>query len=281
MLLALSEVRIFNGVLTRFKHKAESLGGLDAIFATYVPIGAKNAPCIYWLSGLTCTDENFSLKCTPAFERASELGIVLVLPDTSPRGAGIAGEDDSWDFGTGAGFYVDATQEPWKKHYNMYTYVTKELYELVNANLPVDSSKVSISGHSMGGNGALMIALRNPQQYKSASAFAPISNPSVVPWGEKAFSNYLGPDKETWKQYDTVELLKRGGHKMPICVDQGAKDTFLVGDVNQLQTESLKAVLDKTTPTAALNYREGFDHSYHFVSSFIKNHLNFHMEYLK
>jgi len=281
----ISEIRVFDGILKRFKHKAQCLGNLESIFAAYLPTkvteASKNgvkAPCLYWLSGLTCTDENFSIKCSTSFERASQLGLVLIIPDTSPRGAGIAGEDDSFDFGTGAGFYVDATQEPWSQYYNMYTYITKELYELVNENLPVDPSRISISGHSMGGHGALTIALKNPKMYRSASAFAPISNPTQSPWGQKAFRNYLGDsNQEAWKDYDAVELLKRGATNIPIRVEQGTADQWIDPE---LRPESLKELADKVTPKLEFNYRPGYDHSFYFVSTFIKDDLSWHARHL-
>jgi len=281
----ISEVATFNGLLRRFKHKAESLGGLDAIFAAYVPNSVTQqgikAPCLYFLSGLTCTDENFSIKCATGFEHASRAGAILILPDTSPRGAGVLGEDDSWDFGTGAGFYLNATQEPYAKHYNMYNYVTDELYDLVIKNFPVDAARISIMGHSMGGHGALTIGFKNPEKYRSISAFAPICNPSIGPWGIKALTNYLGDDKEAWKEYDAVEMLKRNTYDKPVLVDVGTKDNFEVGEVNQLQTKNLEELKDRCRPPMIINFQEGYDHSFYFISTFISSHIDFHMKHLQ
>lgn len=203
--------------------------------------------------------------------------MVLILPDTSPRGAGIEGEDDSWDFGTGAGFYLDATQEKWSKHYNMYSYVVEELYELVLANFPVDQNKISIMGHSMGGHGALTIGLKNPGKYKSASAFAPICNPIKCPWGLKAFSNYLGDDKSEWEQYDTLKLIENRGITLPIYCDTGDADGFYKNEPKQLLTHVLDA---HKGATLFSNIREGYDHSYYFISTFVGDHFEFHSKYL-
>lgn len=249
-------------------------------FAAYLPEvedGVK-CPVVYWLSGLTCTDENFSQKAG-AFEAANDLRLILVMPDTSPRGEDVPDEDPkTYDFGQGAGFYLNATTEKYKKHYNMLDYVTKELPELVNATLPVDAAKQSIMGHSMGGHGALSIVLKNPGKYKSVSAFSPICNPTQAPWGKKAFPLYLGEDQEAWKQCDSVELLKTySGGGMTILVDQGTADNFLA---EQLMPESLRDACAAKGINLTLRMQEGYDHSYYFISTFVRDHLKFHASFL-
>merc|ERR1719272_762971 len=250
-------------------------------FAAHLPEGSegKQLPVVYWLSGLTCTDENFSQKAG-AFSAATKLGLLLILPDTSPRGEGVPDEDPkTYDFGVGAGFYLNATSDKYKTHYNMLDYITKELPALVQSNIPsMDPEKVSIMGHSMGGHGALTIALKNPGVFRSVSAFAPIANPSQVPWGQKAFPLYLGPDAESWKQYDTVELIKAyTGPHLRILVDQGTGDNFLK---DQLMPESLQAACDEKGINLCLRMQEGYDHSYFFMSTFIEDHLQYHASYL-
>merc|ERR1719188_1599394 len=226
----ISCVKCFGGLLKRYEHTSPVLGGVAMKFAAFLPEGAETSkfPVVYWLSGLTCSDENFSQKAG-AFEAAGKLGLVIVLPDTSPRGDAVPDEEPhTYDFGVGAGFYLNATTDKYKTHYNMLDYVTKELPALVKDLLPIIPDKQSIFGHSMGGHGALTIALRNPGAFKSVSAFAPISNPTQVPWGKKAFSLYLGADEETWKKYDTVELIKSySGPPVRLLVDQGTGDNFL------------------------------------------------------
>eukprot|EP00929_Paragymnodinium_shiwhaense_P009925 TRINITY_DN114343_c0_g1_i1.p1 TRINITY_DN114343_c0_g1~~TRINITY_DN114343_c0_g1_i1.p1 ORF type:complete len:695 (-),score=186.05 TRINITY_DN114343_c0_g1_i1:374-2458(-) len=276
----LSSTVVPGGTLKRLEHKSDVLGGCEMKFAVFVPSegATKKFPVVYWLSGLTCTDENFSQKAG-AFKTAGELGLVLVLPDTSPRGADVPDEEPKvYDFGTGAGFYLNATTDKYKKHYNMLDYVTKELPKVVNANFPVLSDKMSICGHSMGGHGAMTIALKNPGVYKSVSAFSPVCNPTQTPWGKKAFNLYLGPDEQKWKDYDTVELLKKyTGPPVRILVDQGTKDNFLE---TQLAIPALKqACLDKGCPLN-LRMQEGYDHSYYFISAFISDHLKFHYSHL-
>ncbi|MDA1372453.1 MAG: S-formylglutathione hydrolase [Proteobacteria bacterium] len=230
-------------------------------------------PVLYWLSGLTCTDENFVQKAG-AQRLASELGLIIVVPDTSPRGDNVPDDEEgAYDFGLGAGFYLNATQEPWNKNYNMYDYITEELPELINKRFPVDANKQGISGHSMGGHGAISIALKNPDKYKSVSAFAPICSPSTCPWGIKAFKNYLGEDVEDWKQYDSVELVKRAMHPIPLLVDQGLADQYLE---EQLQPSLLVEACNKVGYPLSYIQREGYDHSYFFIASFIENHLRFH-----
>jgi len=234
-------------------------------------------PALYFLAGLTCTEETFMMKAN-ALRHAAELGLVLVAPDTSPRGLGLPGEEDSWDFGTGAGFYLDAEAEPWRRNYRMYSYVTRELPALVEANFPVDAVRRGVFGHSMGGHGALVIALRNPQAYQSASAFAPICNPVDVPWGEKAFGNYLGPDRSGWMEWDASELLKRGSRfPSSLLVDQGLKDQFLT---TQLRPDSLEAAAASSGQELVLRRHEGYDHSYWFIQSFIGDHVKWHADRL-
>lgn len=280
------EVRVFQGFLRRFEHTSQVLGNLKMKFAVYVPDKATaKVPTLYYLSGLTCTDENCSQKGTVGFKKAGELGIAMVLPDTSPRGhEEIPTENDSYDFGTGAGFYLNATKAPWNKHYLMYDYVVKELPSVMQAEFSewYDPSRVSIFGHSMGGHGALTIGLKNPEMYKSVSAFAPIVNPLTCPWGEKAFKGYLeNPEKEA-AEYDACELIKAGKrHPNPLKVDQGTKDNFYCGDVNQLQTEKLVEVCKEKNIPLECNMREGYDHSYYFISSFMEDHVEFHAKYLQ
>jgi len=272
----LSSVRCFGGSLKRFEHTSAVLGGCEMKFAVYVPDAAEEAklPAVFWLSGLTCTDENFSQK-SGAFEAASQLRLVLVIPDTSPRGEGVPDEDPkTYDFGLGAGFYLNATTEKYKKHYNMLDYITKELPELISSKFPVVADRIGIMGHSMGGHGAMTIALKNPGKYRSISAFSPITNPTNAPWGKKAFPLYLGDDKESWKEYDTVELVKKyDGPPVRLLVDQGTGDNFLK---EQLKPEALKAACDEKGIALTLRMQEGFDHSYFFISTFVKNHLEYH-----
>ena len=234
-------------------------------------------PVLYYLAGLTCNEETFAIKAG-AQRVAAALGLVLVAPDTSPRGAKVAGETDSWDFGVGAGFYVDATLEPWAKHYRMYSYVTKELPALIADKFQADPLRQGIFGHSMGGHGALVCALRNPGQYKSLSAFAPISAPMRCPWGKKAFSGYLGEDHAAWKEYDASELIRRGRFAGPILVDQGLADKFLS---DQLYPEILEAACRDAGQPLTLRRQEGHDHGYFFISTFMEDHLRHHASQLK
>lgn len=269
----ISSNKMFGGYHKRFSHSSTACD-CEMIFAIYLPpdIDHSNAPLLYWLSGLTCNDENFSTKAG-AQRVAAELGLILVMPDTSPRNVNLPGEDDSYDFGSGAGFYVNATVAPWSKHYRMYDYVVNELPALIGGNFPVDSKRQSISGHSMGGHGALTVALRNPTQYRSVSAFAPIVAPSQVPWGQKALRGYLGEDESTWQQYDSVALIKSGAKVDHILVDQGSADNFLT---EHLRPDLLREACDKAGIAIELNMREGYDHSYFFIASFIENHLRYH-----
>lgn len=278
-LTVLSEVRVFSGVVRQLKHASVSTA-TDMVFSIFLPpqvlvADPKPVPVLYWLSGLTCTDQNFITKAG-AQRVAAAKGIALVCPDTSPRGADIEGEEDGWDFGTGAGFYVNATQEKWAKNYNMYDYVVNELPSLVNASFPVNPEAQGIFGHSMGGHGALICALKNPGKYRSVSAFAPICNPTKCPWGEKAFTGYLGEDRETWKRYDATELTASyAGPKLDVLVDQGAADSFYTG--GQLLPEALVEAAEKNDAVdVSLRLQEGYDHSYYFISTFVEDHIEHH-----
>jgi S-formylglutathione hydrolase len=247
-------------------------------FGIYLPSAAtrgQKCPVLYWLSGLTCTEQNFITKAG-AQRYADEHGIIVVTPDTSPRGVDVA-DDSAYDLGQGAGFYLNATRQPWAKHYRMYDYVVDELPLLIEAHFPASSAR-SISGHSMGGHGALTIALRNPGRYRSVSAFSPIVAPSQVPWGNKAFSAYLGEDCQSWKQYDAVELVKSGSQPLPLLVDQGEADEFLEP---QLRPHLLRDACRAAGYPLELNLRPGFDHSYYFIASFIGEHFRFHAISLK
>ena len=272
-----SETRCFGGRQLRFEHDSEVLN-CAMQFSVFLPLRAEKSkvPAVYFLSGLTCTDENFSTKAG-AQRVATELGIALIVPDTSPRGDNVADDPDgAYDLGLGAGFYVNATQEPWKNHYQMYDYIVKELPKLVEAELPINDKR-AIAGHSMGGHGALVIGLRNSDRYSSISAFSPITNPTQCPWGEKAFSAYLGDDREQWKQYDAVEIIKSKGQTLPIRVDQGLADGFLE---EQLKPENLKEAIAKVEGGGTVHLHDGYDHSYYFISSFIEAQLRFHAKYL-
>ncbi len=274
----IAETSCFGGRQLRFTHQSDACN-CTMTFATYLPPQAENGPVpvLYWLSGLTCTDENFSQKAG-AQRYAAEHGIAIVAPDTSPRGDDVPdASDGAYDFGLGAGFYVNATQSPWSKHYNMYDYITKELPKAVEGNLPVHPERKSISGHSMGGHGALTIALKNPGEYRSVSAFSPIVAPSQVPWGEKALGGYLGEDKTAWVEYDACSLIGKASEKLQLLVDQGAADNFLE---NQLKPELLKQACDAANHPLTLRISPGYDHSYYFICSFIGDHLLHHAEAL-
>jgi S-formylglutathione hydrolase len=274
--------RCFDGWQQRCRHRSASLN-CQMTFSIYLPpqaVKGERRPVLYWLSGLTCTDENFSQKAG-AQRVAAELGLVLVMPDTSPRGEGVPDDPDGgWDFGLGAGFYVDATQQPWARHYRMHEYVVNELPALIEANFPV-SDRRAISGHSMGGHGAIVCALRNPGRYQSVSAFAPIGNPISCPWGEKAFTHLLGPDHAAWKPWDACALIAAnrglGRERLPILVDQGEADEYR--DL-QLKPEVLRASAETSGYPLMLRCRPGYDHSYFFVASFIEEHLRYHAERL-
>ena len=265
----------FGGEHRRYRHRSETLD-CDMEFSVFLPpsaLGASPArvPVLYWLSGLTCTDQNFMQKAG-AHRRAAQLGMAIVCPDTSPRGVQLPGEDDSYDFGSGAGFYLNATQEPWSRHYQMHDYVVDELPALVEQSLPV-SSRRSISGHSMGGHGALVCALRNPGRYASVSAFAPVCHPSDCPWGIKAFSGYLGEDRQGWADWDATLLVPGAPERLTLLIDQGTSDEFL-GE--QLNPEALADTCEKVHHPIRLRMHRGYDHSYFFIASFIDEHLDHH-----
>lgn len=273
-----SSNKSFGGWHKRYRHRSSSLN-CDMVFAVYLPPQAEQGaklPVLYWLSGLTCTDENFMQKAG-AQRMAAELGLIIVAPDTSPRGEGVADDaNGAYDFGLGAGFYVNATQEPFARHYRMYDYVVQELPALIEANFPV-SDRRGIAGHSMGGHGALICALKNPGHYQSVSAFAPISNPMNCPWGEKAFSLYLGEERSRWREWDASVLIAEASEKLPILIDQGDRDDFLEG---QLKPQALQAVAKAVGHPLMLRMQPGYDHSYYFIASFIDDHLRHHAEAL-
>ena len=268
----------FEGTQGVYSHVSEQTA-CTMRFAVFMPPQAKSGPVpvLYWLSGLTCTEENFTVKAG-AQRVAAELGVALVMPDTSPRGIDIPGMAESYDLGLGAGFYVDATQAPWAQNFRMDSYVTRELPALMAANFAVDSTRAGIFGHSMGGHGALVLALRNPQQYRSVSAFAPIVSPMHCPWGEKALAAYLGPDRSAWAAYDACALVAARGWKGPaLLVEQGASDPFLQ---TQLKPELLQQACASAGVALDLRLRAGYDHSYFFIASFIESHLRFHAQQL-
>ncbi len=272
----LSVNKSFGGWHKQYSHFSKTLN-CNMRFAIYLPpqtSKGKDVPVVYWLSGLTCTDENFMQKAG-AQRIAAELGIAIVAPDTSPRGDGVA-DDEAYDLGQGAGFYLNASEPPWNRHYQMYDYVLNELPELIESTFPV-SDKRSIAGHSMGGHGALTIAMKNPERYRSMSAFSPICNPIDCPWGQKAFDAYLGKNTDTWQDYDASVLMRKATAFVPALVDQGESDNFLTG---QLKPEVLKAAAQKNGYPLVLNMRQGYDHSYYFIANFIEDHLRFHADHL-
>ena len=278
-LTQISANKSFGGDQLRFSH-ASDVCICDMTFAIYLPEAAGNGPVpvLYWLSGLTCTDENFVTKAG-AQAYASEHGLAIVAPDTSPRGEGVPDDPDgAYDFGLAAGFYVNATQAPWSKHYHMYDYVTEELPALVNQNFAIDPGRQGIFGHSMGGHGALTIALRNPGRYKSVSAFAPIVAPSQVPWGHKALGGYLGDDPDAWAAHDACALVAEAPERLPLLVDQGGADQFLQ---EQLKPELLEAVCADAGHPLTLRMQPGYDHSYFFIASFMGDHIRHHAAALK
>ena len=265
-----------NGSQQVWKHASATVG-CEMKFGIYLPEAAlrgNRCPVLYWLSGLTCTEQNFITK-SGVQRYADEHGMIVVAPDTSPRGNDVPDSPD-YDLGQGAGFYLNATQAPWSKHFRMYDYVVSELPALIEAQFQASNAR-SISGHSMGGHGALVIALRNPDRYRSVSAFSPIVAPSQVPWGKKAFAAYLGDDHDAWKQYDAVELVANASERLPLLVDQGDDDEFLS---TQLQPQLLRAACEKAGHPLQLNLREGHDHSYYFIASFIGEHMAFHAKAL-
>ena len=276
----ISAHKSFGGQQLRYRHQSDALN-CDMTFSIYLPPLAEHGavPAVYWLSGLTCTDENFVTK-SGAQQYAAQYGIAIICPDTSPRGEGVSDDPEgAYDFGLGAGFYLNATQSPWNRHYQMYDYVEKELPQLINKEFPVDGSNIGILGHSMGGHGALTIALKHPDQYRSVSAFAPICSPINCPWGQKALSQYLGDNREAWKQYDTAELIKKGSsdHQLPVLIDQGDQDDFLK---EQLKTELLEAACQQGNYPITIRRQPGYDHSYFFIASFIGEHIQFHAQHL-
>ena len=268
----------FGGRQLRYAHTSKVLG-CEMTFSIYLPpqLEAGKVPVLYWLSGLTCTDENFVTKAG-AQRYAAEQGIAIVTPDTSPRGEGVPDDPEAaYDFGLGAGFYVNATQMPWREHYHMYDYITQELPELVEASFPLDAARVGISGHSMGGHGALSIAFKNPGRFKSVSAFSPICSPVNCPWGEKALGNYLGADRQAWLEYDSCALLTETTERLPVLVDQGEADDFLEG---QLHTHLLMEASKVADYPMTIRMQAGYDHSYFFIASFIGEHVAFHARHL-
>ena len=275
----LSTVRCFGGEQQRFQHRSTALN-CDMIYAVYLPPHAaeRSVPVVYYLSGLTCTDENFVIKAG-AQRAAAELGVAIVVPDTSPRGDGVPDDPEgSYDMGLGAGFYLNATQAPWSDHYHMYDYVVTELPQVVAQACPqLDTSRAAITGHSMGGHGALTIGLKNPDQYTSFSAFSPIVAPTQCSWGKKAFTHYLGSDESTWAEYDTCVLLSQATVQRPILIDQGTADNFLE---EQLKTYLVQEASDAANYPIEVRMQEGYDHSYYFIASFIESHLAFHAKHL-
>jgi S-formylglutathione hydrolase len=272
-----SESRCFDGRQQVYRHRSAACS-CTMRFAVYLPPAAERAPvpAVYWLSGLTCTEENFSVK-SGAQRYAAELGLALIVPDTSPRGVNIPGEDAAMDVGTGAGFYVNATEQPWAAHYRMYDYIRDELVAVVNANLPVDPARKSISGHSMGGHGALLIGVGNPERYRSVSAFAPIASTSLSAWGQHALTAYLGTERQQWLAYDAAAVIRARPSHHTLLVDQGAADPFL----EQLRPDALQQACRESGQRLTLRERPGYDHGYYFVSSFIAEHLGFHADALR
>lgn len=274
----IADNRCFGGRQLRFTHASTAVN-CNMHFSVYLPPAAQQdkVPVLYWLSGLTCTDENFVQKAG-AQQYAAQHGVAIVAPDTSPRGDGVPDDPEgAWDFGLGAGFYVNATQTPWSQHYRMYDYVLDELPALVCAHLPLDGERAGIFGHSMGGHGALTIALKNPGRFRSVSAFAPITSPMNCPWGEKALGNYLGADRAAWKPYDTTELVRTAKQHLPVLVDQGEADNFLAA---QLKTELLEQACAAAAYPMTIRRQAGYDHSYFFIASFIGDHIAFHARHL-
>jgi len=264
----------FGGTQGVYKHSSQELD-CEMRLAVFTPPQAEVEPCpvVFWLSGLTCTEENFTVKAG-AQRVAAELGLGIVAPDTSPRGVNVPGEDDSYDFGSGAGFYLDATEAPWSQHYRMYSYVTGELPALIFKHFPARADRQAIMGHSMGGHGALTIALKNPDTFASVSAFAPIVAPMQVPWGEKAFGRYLGSDRATWTDYDATALIRAGRrHPGTILIDQGLADNFLA---EQLQPNLFIDACESAGQAVELRMQLDYDHSYFFIATFIEDHLRHH-----
>jgi len=276
----LSNIKCFGGYLKRYSHLSKATA-CEMKFSVFLPKESElhKVPVVWYLSGLTCTDLNFIEKAG-AQKEASKHGIALVSPDTSPRDCNIEGDSLSWDFGIGAGFYIDATEPKWSAHYKMFTYITQELPKIIVDHFPILENSQSITGHSMGGHGALICAMKNPGRYRSVSAFAPISNPSEAPWGQKAFTGYLGANREQWKKYDATELIKSyEGPELNLLIDLGTEDSFY--KQKQLLPENFKAACEQADISLTLRFQEGYDHSYHFVSSFIPDHIEHHAKILK
>ncbi|HOB62520.1 MAG TPA: S-formylglutathione hydrolase [Candidatus Competibacteraceae bacterium] len=272
----IESIKEFGGWLNRYRHPSQTCQ-CDMTFSVYLPPAAAHGkvPAVYWLSGLTCTDDNFRVKAG-AQRYAAELGLALVIPDTSPRGPDVPDVPERYDLGQGAGFYVNATQSPWSTHYHMYDYVTRELPKLVEENLPITDVR-AISGHSMGGHGALICALKEPGRYRSVSAFAPICHPMACGWGQGCFKTYLGSQREDWVAYDAVRLIEEGAPAIALLIDQGTADEFLG---QQLHPSSLERVCAARHFPLTLRWQEGYDHSYHFIATFIGEHLAYHAEAL-
>jgi len=279
MLELISEHRCFGGWQRYYSHSSRVIG-LPMRFSVFVPSQAENGsvPVLFYLAGLTCTEETFMIK-GGAQRYAAQHGIMLVTPDTSPRNAGVPGEADAWDFGVGAGFYVDATEAPWNRNYRMYSYVVDELHGIVTSMLPGDADRTGIFGHSMGGHGALVLALRNPQKFRSVSAFAPIAAPSQCDWGRKALGGYLGADTTAWQDYDATALMLKAHAPFPegILIDQGLADQFL----HQLHPEAFAAACAQAAQPLELRRHDGYDHGYYFISTFMEDHLAHHARILK
>ena len=260
-----------------FSHPSAICGG-EMKFSVFLPPQAESGtvPVLYWLSGLTCNHENFISKAG-AQQYAAQAGIMLVAPDTSPRGAEVEGEDEAYDLGTGAGFYINATAEKWEKYYRMEDYIIHELPEIIRSNFPVVEGRESIFGHSMGGHGALTLALKNPGRFRSVSAFSPICAPSQCPWGEKAFTNYLGENREVWKKHDANELIQNSTLEIPLLIDQGADDPFLEKELN---FELFRKTCEKRNQKLTARLQNGYDHSYYFIATFMEDHLQHHAKAL-
>ena len=273
MIKKISEAFSFGGQQLVFSHTSET-NNCEMNFAVFMPPNFKKAPVLWYLSGLTCTHQNVMEKGEYR-KKASELGLVIICPDTSPRGDHVPDEKDNWQFGSGAGFYLDATQTPYDKHYNMYSYITTELPKVIEYNFDFDMSRQSIFGHSMGGHGALIMSLRNPDKYKSCSAFAPIVEPSTASWSSTAFEKYLGNDKQNWSDYDSVALIKKGNIFPEILIDQGEEDSFLD---EGLRPWLLSEACANTSIKLSLRMQPKYDHSYYFISTFMADHLNWHRE---
>ena len=272
----LSENKMFGGIQATYEHRSEACD-CDmklAVFtpAKYLNTGVSNAPVLIWLSGLTCDTTNFQNKAG-AQRIAAELGLVLVMPDTSPRGEHVPDTEDRYDFGKGAGFYLDAAQDPWAKNFNMESYIRDELTAWISENLPVDMNRMGIFGHSMGGHGALTLHLKNPELFKTCSAFSPIVAPTQVPWGRKAFEGYLGNNEDSWRAYDATDLVMQNQTPATILIDQGTDDQFLK---EHLRTDIFTTACEKTGQPATIRMQDGYDHSYFFIATFIEDHLRHH-----